>query len=495
MDQVINLNNRREYFWDDYFVDAKRTTAQLLLHHPVRREIVIKHDQIWEGDGCDLYTIVPDDGFYRLYYLAWSMEIVKKEPEGKIDYFAVCYAESQDGINWVKPKLGICEFQGSKDNNIILITGHPGEFYNFSVFKDTNPQCAEKERYKGIYLHKDRIGKEIKYSLRCAVSEDGIHFHVGWDLMVGKASFDSSNFAFWDNQRQKYWCYVRGEHRRDDQDLSAEDIRDIRVMESMDFRSWTDPVPVDFNGSDDYQLYTNVISPYYRSPEMFIGFPSRYVRRKSWTSNFNRLCGAEARRARMQAAPRFGLTTTDCVFMCSRDGWHWRRYDEAFMRPGSEHPLRWVYGDCYPAQGLIETGSAIAGEDPELSIYDFSNHWSGQTVDLWRHTLRIDGFVSYHANYHPCELHTKLFTFKGNELHINFSTSAMGSIEISFLDEYSTVMPGYASGELFGDSIDRIVDFASDLALIQDQPVSLKIIMSDADIYSLQFVEAGHSND
>ena len=34
----------------------------------------------------------------------------------------LCYAESDDGIHWRKPKLGICDFKGSKANNIVLTT-------------------------------------------------------------------------------------------------------------------------------------------------------------------------------------------------------------------------------------------------------------------------------------------------------------------------------------------------------------------------------------
>ena len=31
-----------------------------------------------------------------------------------------CYAESQDGIHWDKPELGLCEWCGSTANNINL---------------------------------------------------------------------------------------------------------------------------------------------------------------------------------------------------------------------------------------------------------------------------------------------------------------------------------------------------------------------------------------
>ena len=32
------------------------------------------------------------------------------------------YAESDDGINWEKPSLGLQEWKGSKDNNLVRIS-------------------------------------------------------------------------------------------------------------------------------------------------------------------------------------------------------------------------------------------------------------------------------------------------------------------------------------------------------------------------------------
>ena len=46
---------------------------------------------------------------------------------------------SKDGITWTKPKLGLFEFNGSKDNNIVLMGGAS---HNFACFKDTNPAAA-----------------------------------------------------------------------------------------------------------------------------------------------------------------------------------------------------------------------------------------------------------------------------------------------------------------------------------------------------------------
>ncbi len=90
------------------------------------------------------YTLFADGDRFRMVYRGAHFDAKTKKsahPE-----FA-CYAESQDGIQWVKPKLGIVEFQGSKDNNIILA----GEgTHNFTPFLDTNPACLPDAKYKAL---------------------------------------------------------------------------------------------------------------------------------------------------------------------------------------------------------------------------------------------------------------------------------------------------------------------------------------------------------
>ena len=60
-----------------------------------------------------------------------------------------CYAESRDGIHWEKPKLGLFEFNGSNENNIVW-DGELADTHNFTVFKDANPNCSADARYKAL---------------------------------------------------------------------------------------------------------------------------------------------------------------------------------------------------------------------------------------------------------------------------------------------------------------------------------------------------------
>jgi hypothetical protein len=473
----IAIGTRREVLWDDYLVDPGRTTAALTLHRPRAEEVVMVHDEPWEGDGCDYHCILADDGLYRLYYLGYDFNDPGAEPARPTRPIAVCYAESRDGRRWEKPRLGLCAFDGSRDNNILL-DHHTAQFDNFSVFRDPRPDCPPEERYKGV-------GSDgADGYLWCFSSADGIRFRKAW-RMTNQGRFDTLNIAFWDRHADLYRAYIRDFHDVPGDDLNA-GVRDIRWMVSDNFRTWSVPVQLDFGDAPDYPLYTNVVQPYYRADHVLVGFPSRYVERRAWTPTFDQLPGAERRRRRMRVHPRYGLTITDCVFMCSRDGRRWQRWDEAFMTPGPERRHNWVYGDCYPSVGLIETAAALPDAAPELSLYAFENHWSGTPSAFRRYALRVDGFVSRRATYRPCTVVTKPFTYTGRRLSVNLATSAVGWVRVALVATDRRLH----SVELFGDSLDRTVTFEDgEVGALAGRPVTLEFTLSDADLYSFRFAD------
>jgi hypothetical protein len=477
LEDPVPIGTRREFFWDDFLIDAARTTATRRLHRPEPREVVIVHDQPWEGNGCNFHCILEDDGLYRLYYLGWEM----LDPEATVhttNAIVLAYAESTDGLHWTKPSLGLCDHQGSTANNILVT----GMLDAFSVFKDSNPDCPPEERYKGVGMAGDR-------HLWCFTSPDGLRFRKAWP-MSGLGTFDTLNIALWDRHTRRYLCYLRDYHEPTGEDCPpgrinwSTGIRDIRWMESVDFKTWSVPRRLDFGGAPDYPLYSNVVQPYYRGDHMLVGFPSRYVERKTWTPNYDRLPGADLRRKLVKINPRYGLTVTDCVFMSSRDGQVWNRTDEAFMTPGPERQRNWVYGDCFPAVGLIETPGHPDGAPAELSLYVYENHWARHPAELRRYTLRVDGFVSRNATYEPQRVVTRPFVYSGRALTVNFATSAAGYLRIRLCSNGKTL----TSHDLFGDSLDARVAFKDgEVASLAGTPVTMDIEMSDADIYSFAF--------
>lgn len=476
----VYIGNRLECFFDQALLDMEATTAEIRLHPPVRRGSVMTHDAAWEGDMSDYHVILKDGDLYRMYYLGWRYH--GNEP-------VVCYAESHDAIHWVKPMLGICEFNGSCANNIILDRSENAGIDNFMVFLDENPACSPDQKYKALAVYEEiQNGAKQWMGLYLYVSPDGIHF-TRERLVSTNGVFDSMNVAFWDKQAQKYRCYFRGFHPAPEGTPSSptgNDIRDIRYMESDDFIHWSEPVILRFGDTEDMSLYTNNVQPYYRAPHLLIGLPTRYTERLVWDDSFEELCGKEKRLARMKDCQRYGLVVTDALFMTSRNGVDFTRYDEAWMPPQPENGRNWGYGDCYFAYGMVETDSPVDGEEPELSLfYSCENHWMGIPAELVRYAIRRDGFVSLHAGAKEKIILTKPFRYEGNRLFVNFATSGKGSARFTLLD-----LDGnrYQSVPHFGNSTNRQIAIENNaIEKLSGKPVQLEIRMQEADLYAFRF--------
>ena len=481
----INLGARRALFVDDFLI-AHQTGLETRLQALVPRETVMVFDAPWEGSGSDFQRLIRVGDTLRMYYMATKLTSTDGKKIGGGGTYA-CVVESKDGVHWTRPDLGLFEFQGSKHNNIVW--AEP-KLDNFTPFLDTNPRCPPDERFKAMSAG----GARVLYGLKSA---DGLHWSkISAEPLITAGKFDTQNNAFWDASRQQYWCYVRGFH--DPSGQSTEDlkhgIRDIRVATSTDFRHWSIPVILKYTGAPEEALYTNQVEPYYRSPDLFVGFPTRYVDRVFSAAAMAALPDPVHRQHRMSFSPRYGTVVTDGQFMTSRDGYTFKRWDETFLPPGPERSNNWVYGDGYQSLGLIETPAADPTAAPELSFYADEGHWKEGT-SLRRYTLRVDGFVSLHARQQPGELLTPQLIFTGHTLSLNFATTAAGSIRVELQDQAGQPLPGYSLAEcdeLFGDTLNRTVTWGnrSNVSALAGKSLRLRIILREADLYSLKFEPA-----
>lgn len=472
-DGTIDIGSRLELFVDTFLIE-RMVGTELALHHPVPREAVMVHDAPWEGSGTGYHTVFLDDGVYRMYYKAWQLSVSESGLEIPHDTIAA-YAESRDGIVWEKPNLGLFEFEGSKDNNIVWIG--PGS-HDFTPFRDTNPACPPSERYKAV----GNGGK----NLLALVSPDGIRWSlIRQEPILTEGAFDSQNLAFRDDVRGEYRVYFRD---------FREGSRDIKTAVSSDFINWQDAAWLEYPGATVEQLYTNQIKPYFRAPHIFIGFPSRYVERAWNETLFRDLPLPEHRKQRASASPRYGSAVTDALFMTSRDGVEFKRWGEAFLRPGPSTTDNWAYGDNYIAWHVVPTKSSIPGAPDELSLYATESYWTGDSSVLRRYTIRMDGFVSLHAPAVGGEVVTKPIVFSGKRLVINAATSAAGYVKAEIQSASGRPMQGFSLNEcmeMFGDDTARTVRWqqGGDTGILAGKPVRLRFFMKDADIYSFRFAE------
>lgn len=484
---IHDLGSRLELFVDDALIAQLGGAASLRLQRPTMREVALVTDRPWEGNMCGGYkTCFRDGDRCRLYYQAWHG--VFREENGKTTLadapIRIGYAESDDGRHWRRPTLGVVSCNGSTDNNLTFAgigDDHKG-VHGFAPFRDDNPACASGARYKAV----GATATIADHALYALASPDGIH----WSLLrpepiLTGCAFDSQNLVFWDACRGEYRAYMR--------DVGPNWYRGIKTATSPDFLHWSTPEWLEYPGAPSEQLYTNMVTPYYRAPHLFLGFPTRYVERP-WSAAIEALPELEHRRLRARASERYGTAVTDGLFMASRDGRAFKRWNEAFLRPGLRPTGSWAYGDCYQGWGLLETPSDVPGAPAELSFFASEGYWRGHANAIRRYTLRLDGFVALHAPMDGGELTTVPLRFTGRRLLLNLSTSAAGSVRVEVQGPEGQALPGFGLTdcvEVIGDDLARAVQWrgGQDLGSLAGQPVRLRFALADADLFSYRFAD------
>ena len=452
---AIDIGSRRQLFVDDHLIE-KMTGVRQILHHPVKRDVAIKPEHPWEKHGASYMVTFKDGGRFRAWY-----RVDAAGWDGAPRNTMTAYAESDDGIHWRKPKLGIIEFNGSKANNLVW----DGDAVNLSPFRDDNPKAKPSERYKAVGRDRD---------LYALVSPDGLHWKLASDKPIfTDRPFDSHNIAFWDPVDRQYVAYTRGVRKGGSlgqgmQDRFKGGVRWVRRATSKDFRHWSELELIETGDAPMEEFYTNATIRYERAPDYFLMFPSRF---------------ASAREPK--PGWKHGKGVNDIVLLSSRDGLRFdRTFMEAFIRPGLDQG-NWHERSLYMERGILQTSPT------EMSLYCMQN-WRLPNVHIRRYTLRPDGFVSVHGPYEGGELITRPLKFSGRQLRINFSTSAVGSLRLELRDAAGKALPGFeleSFAELYGDKIDAAVAWkdGSDVSSLAGKPVRLRFVLKDADLFAIRF--------
>ena len=451
-EEPLPLGRRRELFVDDYLLAAVKNVNHEL-HRPQPREVALVCDRPWEGNTSAYFAIFADGERFRAYYRGSHFDEKNRRathPE------VTCYAESRDGIAWEKPELGLFEFNGSKKNNIVW-TG-PGT-HNFTVFLDANPACAPEARFKALAGGTTTVRGKSRECLNALQSPDGIHWSMMAQAVITDGAFDSQNLAFWDAVRGEYRAYWRifTEGHTDERGWAPGGVRAIRTATSKDFVHWQNQADLKYVDSPAEHLYTNAILPYFRAPHLFLGFPTRFQPKTE------------------QVEP---------LFMSSRDGVLFRRWSEPLI-PITAPKDRDGNRSNYMTWGLLQ----LPGNDRELSVYATEGYYTGPGSRVRRFVFRVDGFVSLRAQGEG-EALTKPLTFAGSTLSLNLVSRGGARVELQ--DLAGRPLDGFTIEDCLpiqGDFIEHAVRWKSgaDLGQLAGRPVRLRIVMKDADLFSLRF--------
>lgn len=440
--EPIDIGNSLELFVDDLLIDNLEGDVRREMRRPEPKEVVLVTDSPWEGNTSGYYTLFRDGDLYRMIYRGWQHDAKMKAVHQEV----TCYAESRDGIHWTKPNLGLFEWNGSKDNNIVWLSSGT---HNFTAFRDDNPATPDEARYKA--LGGGGGGLLAFQSPDCKT----------WKLIQDKpvitnGAFDSQNLAFWDSQRKEYRGYWRYFTKgvTTEKNWKPDGVRAIRTATSKDFIHWDNEADLTYGeGTPAEHLYTNAVQKYFRAPQLFIGFPTRYL-------------------------PEQGQRV-EPVLMSSRDGVHFNRWSEAVISENAPADRKGNRSN-YMTWGMFQ----LPGNTKEISLYATENYYESTPGRVRRFVYRTDGFVALHGGPAGGKVTTKPLRYRGSRLLLNYVVEPGGSLQIEALDETGNGIG--RSKPLHGDEIDAAVAWEQEPNLKQGV-IRLRFLLTNADVYSMRF--------
>jgi hypothetical protein len=240
---------------EDYW-GIERFVVPLVRHE---KNPLIVRERAWEGSGPHMGGSVvrdPETGRFRMWYSVFNRHAY----DHKLPFsYNVCYAESEDGLTWRKPMLGVFDFHGSASNNCIKLGTDKTQ--NIDVCLNPTPG-----KYPGRFLaiHNQRGGVFV------SVSDDGATFRRLTERPAISYHSDTHNNFVFDDVRDSWLLFCRprayaGDHKRR-----------VSVQTSPDLQQWTHErtilVPTETEAQEYYGMTV------FRRGDLFFGVVQTYER-------------------------------------------------------------------------------------------------------------------------------------------------------------------------------------------------------------------------
>lgn len=392
-------------------------------------------------------SVLHIDGKYRMWYLGM---IERRIERGNVPGFwrPMCYAESEDGVHWTKPELGLVDFNGSTKNNICLIECEIHSLTRVNDFLSVMHDPADPDparRYKCAFVvhppfadvrgGRSKIGPdEIRWCAGvCATSADGLKWKVVGDrpMNAGGERFEVTGlYRFGD------FYYAPGQIKSPW--ITTSDGRDIgrvmRIYRSADFNSWNKATTLGFARAGQLIAeplkgqQTHMGAGIWNRGNVLLGLYGQ------WQDPAQRPKGAKSHLAG---------TRIDLGFIASNDGIRWREpvADFKTITLGKE-------GEWDSIALLQAHAFANVGEQTYMwySHWDCDGEFRNQGIGLA--TLRRDGFgfLTNHKADAPAMCESIAFDATGKtQLFVNVEgVSPDLPLEIALLDEKARPIPGFS---------------------------------------------------
>ncbi len=440
---------------------AKADGVRLKLHPPRKTgERLVVSEHPWESATLNWFSVLQDGDKYRMWYECYDVDGWTSG-----DDTSFCYAESKDGIHWLKPKLGLFEYRGSKENNILFRQIGEGKsrsrVHGSGVFLD--PTAPPEARYKCVSQGLFQGIGERPYYIAGMVSPDGLH----WTRIpkpICPVFADSQYSAFWDDVQRKYVLFGRvgGRGRALGRSLSDqfETFSPLKLV-----------LQTDESDPPDSDLYNPACIRYPGASGLYLMFPSLY---------------------------RYKPDTLDIRLAVSRDGEHWTWPDRQTPFISLGRPEDFDGGSLYMANGCLQVGdefwfyfSGSTLKHEETSLEKLTEPKNRRVFS--RAIAKRDRLVSITADGGIGRWQTPLIKYVGERLVLNASARPGGNLRVGLLDAEGHPIPGRSLAEcrsLSEDNGSWTVTWSdgSDVSKWSSQPVRLQVELQAADVFSFQFI-------
>ena len=473
---LVTLSQQRQLFLDDYLVGSMTNIKRTI--HPAQKyhgNPVLWPCEPWEPKLGVLYgSVIQDDGKYKMWYKAGM---------------GVGYAESTDGIRWVKPRLDLVKINGVRTNLLFLKREKfkgpeslPTFWELFGVHKDEQDPDSSR-RYKMGFLsiirpyegpRRDPFHPTDRRGLGVAGSSDGIHWKL-IDAFATEAICDGDTHWMFDVSREKYILYGRTKKTLPEVQAAWSNYdwyeqyhsgRAVARLESSDFLNWdfTEPAsaPVvmaaDINDQPGTEIYSMMV---FRYESLYIGLVQVFHARPE-------ACYLDVQLAASHDSVNFTRVGARSPFIPVGPIGSWDRFNHSLANNppilvGDE--LRFYYG------GRTYRHSPYKGEDtgPGSGGIGFA-------------TIKRDRFVSLQASFDGGEILTKPLRLLGSNLHLN-AKSDFGEILVEALDLAGN---GIAKSKpIRSDSLDIVIDWKYGDLKDLSAPVVLRFTLKNACLFAV----------
>lgn len=475
--QFIEVGKQRQLFLDDFLI-ASKTNVFRRIHAAEKSKgnPVIRQTESWEDPFNILYgSVIRDGQKYKAWYLSGP---------------GVSYAESDDGIHWLKPALDLVTIGGAKTNILfrrISETKGPEAlpyFHElFGVHKDERERDSAK-RYKMGFLSIDweykgpregRFRAGQRRGLGIAASPDGIHWKL-IESFASEAICDGATHWMFDPALGKHVLFgrtlktppeIEAAWSKYDWYRNWYSGRAVGRLESTDFEKWNFTAPfsspvvmtADLKDKPGTEIYSLLAFPY---ESAYIGLVQTFL-----------------------ALP--DNPVVEVQLAVSRDGVHFTRVEDgagnraAFLSNG-------------PVGTWDRFNQSLANNPPIVEGNELRFYYGGR---MYRHspydgkdtgtrsgcigvaTIERDRFVSLDASFDGGEIITRPLKLTGKHLHLN-ATSDFGEINIEALDTSGKSLA--KAKPVRRDSLDALVEWEA--GVLPSEAV-LHITLKNACLFAL----------